>query len=133
MIGNMGDDRSYAFTIKFSNGLFLIAVPVLGPLKRKLHGFSRARQKEVLLREQRRIIRCSSGPFGFPARQPSGKSRKTVRGGLNAMPRANSRRRVTESLGEEFSPLGNICELNLISLAPEFPCSFLPPYPALPE
>ena len=32
----------------------------------------------------RSIIRCSSGSFGFPAGQPSGKSRNTVRGGLNA-------------------------------------------------
>ena len=33
----------------------------------------------------RSIPRCNSASFGFPAGQPSGKSRNTVRGGLNAM------------------------------------------------
>ena len=85
MIGNMGDDGSYTFTIEFSDAFFPIAITVLRPLKRKLRDPPGLTKKRCCFQSRTQYLALQFRSFGLPAGQPSGKSRKTVRGGLNAM------------------------------------------------
>ena len=86
MIGDMARDRAQSSAIKLPD-LFL---PVAPASRRTTETAVRtifhaaASNAGAAPKAARKISRCSSGSLGFPAGQPSGKSRNTVRGGLKA-------------------------------------------------
>jgi hypothetical protein len=68
MIGNVGGDRSYTFTIQFSNGFFPIAITVLRPLKRKLRDLPRLTKKRCRFQSRTEYPPLQFRLIWFPGR-----------------------------------------------------------------